>query len=348
MLRMSEGYMDETLHTSWYSYVRGLLLDRLRTLCMAHTLAKTACIWVAALGLCATLSAQTHQVTIGWTETSQPAGTTVTSVTVQKNGTTVATLPVTTLQYQDTGILPGQTYEYTVTNNFASSGALSTPQLPVSLPVVGAQSLFTTQTPVQVNQSDGPSTNYELGMKFQASVAGQITAIRFWKDSKEVGTHTGRVWSSTGTQLGSIIFTNETASGWQQASLVSPISVLPNTTYIVSVNTAGTYYVDNTTGFATKITNGNLSSVVGGNGVYGTVGVLPTNTYQSSNYFRDIVFVPGSTPPPPPTMSTTCIWLVGGTAWQCTTDTVNVPSGTPIKSVVTSGTLTNTTNGTLP
>ena len=282
-----------------------------------------------------------HNVTLGWTETSQPAGTTVSNVTVQKNGTTIATVPVTTLQYQDTGLQPGVTYEYTVTNNFSGGGALSTPQLTVTVPVVGAQSLFTTQTPTQVNQSDGASTNYELGMKFRASAAGQITGIRFWKDSKEVGTHTGRIWSSTGTQLASVTFSGETASGWQQQSLAAPLAIAANTTYVVTVNTAGTYYVDNTTGLATQITNGNLSSVVGGNGVYGPVGAFPTNTFQSSNYFRDIVFLPGSTPPPPP-LTLTCT----PNGLSCTAS--GIQSGQTLSYTLSSGGRTATAGGTAP
>src|SRR5258705_372890 len=61
------------------------------------------------------------------------------------------------------------------------------------------QTLFTTQVPAQLAQSDG--TNYELGTQFRSSATGQITAIRFWKDANESGTHTGRIWSSTGTLL---------------------------------------------------------------------------------------------------------------------------------------------------
>lgn len=162
--------------------------------------------------------------------------------------------------------------------------------------VVTTQSLFTTQVPVLTGNSDGSNVNYELGAKIQSTVAGQITAIRFWKDSKETGTHTGHVWSSTGTLLATAVFTGETSSGWQQQSLVSPITITLNTTYVVSVNTGNTYYVATNNGFANQIVNGNLKSVVGGNGVYGAVGKLPTSTFQSSNYFRDIVFSTSTVP----------------------------------------------------
>ena len=49
-------------------------------------------------------------------------------------------------------------------------------------------------------------------------------------------------------------------------------------------------------GLASQIVNGNLSSVVGNNnnGVYGSPATFPTSSWQSSSYFRDVVFVPAS------------------------------------------------------
>jgi Domain of unknown function (DUF4082)/Glycosyl hydrolases family 16 len=152
------------------------------------------------------------------------------------------------------------------------------------------QTLFTTQTPALVGQRDGTTVNYELGTLFQSNTSGQITAIRFWKDSKETGTHTGHIWSSMGALLASVTFSNETASGWQQQALTTPLSIAASTTYVVSVNTGNTYYVATNNGLSSQVVNGNLSSVVGNNGVYGATGTFPTNSWQSSNYFRDITF----------------------------------------------------------
>ena len=69
--------------------------------------------------------------------------------------------------------------------------------------------------------------NYELGTAFTSDITGQITAVRFWKASNETGTHTGRIWSSTGTLLASVVFANETASGWQQQALTTPLAIAP-------------------------------------------------------------------------------------------------------------------------
>jgi hypothetical protein len=48
-------------------------------------------------------------------------------------------------------------------------------------------------------------------------------------------------------------------------------------------------------GLASQVINGNLRSVAGSNGRYGSPGQFPTtNSFYSSNYFRDIIFVPGT------------------------------------------------------
>jgi Domain of unknown function (DUF4347)/Domain of unknown function (DUF4082) len=160
------------------------------------------------------------------------------------------------------------------------------------------QSVFTTQTPDNPNQSDGVGAagDYELGMKFVSTKAGQIDAIRYYKAASETGTHTGRIWSSTGALLGSVTFANETASGWQQQAFTIPLNIAANSTYTVSVN-ANSYFV--VSGGGIGITNGDLTAANdGSNGTYNsTPGLLPTSS-NNSNYFRDVVFTPTTVNPP--------------------------------------------------
>jgi hypothetical protein len=156
-----------------------------------------------------------------------------------------------------------------------------------------AQTLFTSQTPAETGVTDGLGVEYELGMLFQADVPGQITAVRYWKDANDNGTHTGNIWSAAGQLLASVTFTNETASGWQQQTLAAPLSIPAGFAYVVSVNTASSYYVATDNGLAAQIVNQHLFTVAGTNGFYGTPGQFPTSTFENSNYFRDVVFVPG-------------------------------------------------------
>ena len=64
--------------------------------------------------------------------------------------------------------------------------------------------------------------SYELGTRIRVTAQSQLIALRFWKEPGETGTHVGRLWSSTGTQLASATFQNESASGWQRQMLASP------------------------------------------------------------------------------------------------------------------------------
>lgn len=155
--------------------------------------------------------------------------------------------------------------------------------------------LFSNQVPSVPNFTD--SVPYELGMKFRSATAGQISAIRFWKAPSETGTHIGKIWTATGTLLESVTFTNETASGWQEQALSTPVNIQANTTYVVSVN-VNAYYVATYDELGSPIVNGDLSSVAdGNNGVFnGTPGAFPTNSYRNTNYFRDINFVAVSLP----------------------------------------------------
>jgi hypothetical protein len=142
-------------------------------------------------------------------------------------------------------------------------------------------------------------------MRFTASTAGQINGVRFYKATSESGQHTGKIWSSSGALLGSVVFSNESASGWQAAMFATPIQVLAGATYAVTVNTGATYYAASTNGLATAVSNGALTTVVGSNGIYGPVGAYPTQTWQATNYFRDVVFqakaiAPAPTPSPAP------------------------------------------------
>ena len=190
-------------------------------------------------------------------------------------------------------------FTYSVTDGLggtASAGVSITVNNPAT-----AQTLFSTSdTPAIVTASDNNSV--ELGVKFQPLTNGTITDIRFYKGPQNTGTHVADLWTATGTLLASATFTNESASGWQQVKLSSPVNVTAGTTYVVSYHTSGNYSVDGNY-FATAHTNGSLtapaSSTSGGDGLYayGTGALFPTNSYNATNYWVDVVF---EGPPPQP------------------------------------------------
>jgi hypothetical protein len=179
-----------------------------------------------------------------------------------------------------------------------TSGLTATANAVININDVAPVSLFTTQTPTQPNETDGAGSagDYELGMRFSASVNGTITGIRYWKAASETGTHTGRIWSNTGTLLASVVFTGETASGWQTKALATPLNITAGAQYVVSVNVTSRYACTSSV-FSSAVSNGGLTAPVGA-GIFNTApGSFPTASFSNTNYFRDVVFVPGAAAP---------------------------------------------------
>jgi hypothetical protein len=143
--------------------------------------------------------------------------------------------------------------------------------------------------------SDAQAVN--LGMRFRSSVYGTVDGLRFYKGSGNTGTHTGSLWSITGQLLAQGTFTNESATGIQALNFSSPVAINPNTAYVVSYHApVGRYSINNN--FAWPITVSPLTAEAGVF-AYGAVG-YPSQTWQNSNYWVDVIFTPGEAPPPPP------------------------------------------------
>ncbi len=147
--------------------------------------------------------------------------------------------------------------------------------------------------------SDSDTGSVNLGVKFTSDVKGLVSAVRFYKGSGNTGTHVGALWTSTGTLLGSVTFTGETASGWQQMMFASPIQIAANTVYVVSYLAPVGHYAGDNGGFSSAgIDNPPLHAlqdgVSGGNGIYlyKTTNGFPNATWASSNYWVDVVFTP--------------------------------------------------------
>jgi Domain of unknown function (DUF4082) len=156
-------------------------------------------------------------------------------------------------------------------------------------------------TPSLVDANDG--TPVEVGMKFRSDVVGQVVGARFYKAAGNTGTHVGHLWSSTGTQLAAVTFSNETASGWQQASFSSPVAISSGTTYVISYYAPiGHYSADSGYFTSSGADNAPLHALANGtdgpDGVYlytAAPGAFPTNTYGSANYWVDVLFAPSAT-----------------------------------------------------
>jgi hypothetical protein len=163
----------------------------------------------------------------------------------------------------------------------------------------GATSLWPAN-PTPAVPADPDTSAVELGVKFRSSEDGFVCGLRFYKGSGNTGTHVGHLWTSTGQLLATVTFTNETASGWQQMLFDAPVAITANTVYVASYHAPVGRYSVNENYFASGVASTPLyalsSSESGGNGVYlyGSGG-FPTDTYQASNYWVDVLFATGAT-----------------------------------------------------
>jgi hypothetical protein len=149
--------------------------------------------------------------------------------------------------------------------------------------------------------SEADPSSVELGVRLQSSVPGSILSIRFYKGFGNSGPHIGNLWTTADTNLASVSFTTETDSGWQQALFASPVAIAANTPYIASYFVPSGGYAADVNHFATTgVSNPPLQALVDGavaDGLYlySSASGFPVNSYQSIDYWADILFSPGAT-----------------------------------------------------
>jgi hypothetical protein len=217
-----------------------------------------------------------------------PGGVTVGGAVTFNGANTVATFTPTSALASST------TYTATV------SGAQNSSGTPMSGPFTWN---FTTsagnQCPCSIWQNAAPTgasdaadtSAVNLGLQFQVASSGTISGIRFYKESDNTGTHTGSLWTSSGTLLATGTFSNETASGWQELDFSSPVAVTAGTTYVASYHTNTGHYAFTSNGLASPVTNGPLTALAsGGVYAYGSGSVFPSNSFNASNYWVDVVY----------------------------------------------------------
>jgi hypothetical protein len=169
---------------------------------------------------------------------------------------------------------------------------------------VAAESLFASERTGNVS---GPeNTAYELGTVFRASMSGAVTHLRVYAVATETGLHTARLWNNTaGTVVsGPHAWSYGGVTGWITLD-IPDVPILADTDYTVVVSTGGT----NGSGNKPYPFRAGDLAVAGGNGqnlthpanagvFTTTVGTRPVSTFNSANYYRDVVF--SATPPEPP------------------------------------------------
>ncbi len=157
----------------------------------------------------------------------------------------------------------------------------------------GPFAVFAPNAPSLLLSNDGQPL--ELGMKFRTLLDGVVTALRYVKPAGATGTRTGNLWTSAGVHLASAPFINETASGWQEVVLSTPVPVVAGTTYVVSYFSSSGDYVGTPGFFTQEVGNGLVRAIANGtdgpNGVYlyTPSSAFPNQAATSSNYYADVV-----------------------------------------------------------
>ncbi len=139
---------------------------------------------------------------------------------------------------------------------------------------------------------DAPDTTaVNLGLQFRASSSGFVTGVRFYKEvdntgrtSAACGVRPGRCWRRARSAV-------SPPSGWQELAFSSPVAITANTTYVVSYHTDAGHYALTSSGLASAVTNGPLTALAsGGVYAYGSANAFPSNTFNASNYWVDVVY----------------------------------------------------------
>ena len=251
-----------------------------------------------------TASPATSQALVSWTAPSEEGGSAITSYTVTPYiGSTAqsavkVSAPATAATI--TGLKNGTSYTFVVAATNATGGTGK--QSAASSAIAPEDTIFDFATPTVIDAGDPSSI--ELGVKFTAAVSGSVTGIRFYKAATNTGTHIGSLWTAEGTLLAAATFTNETASGWQQVLFSSPVAITAGTTYVAGYFAPNGHYSSTATAFsAAGIENPPLDALANGlsvNGVYnyGASSTFPTSSYNSTNYYVDVLFAAQSISPP--------------------------------------------------
>jgi hypothetical protein len=234
-----------------------------------------------------------------WTAPADNGGSPITKYTVTPYAGATAQTPVDVdapaTQARITGLTNGTDYTFRVK---AVSAAGSSADSAATGAVTPRPSIFELRSPATIDSTDTDAI--VVGVKFKADSAGSVTGIRFYKAATNTGTHVGGLWSSTGTLLREGTFSGESASGWQTLTFSTPVAITAGTTYVASYLAPNGHYSVTGSAFSSGPFDTPplhaLATADSPNGVYryGTTHAFPSSSYQSSNYWVDVLFAPGT------------------------------------------------------
>jgi parallel beta-helix repeat protein len=182
-------------------------------------------------------------------------------------------------------------YEYEAGAQSPPPVTQSPPPVTQSPPPVTQESSIWSSSASPQNANENDNQPVEVGVRFSSDVDGYVTGLKFYKGSGNTGTHVGHLWDSAGNLLATATFTGETATGWQQVNFSTPVAITAGTTYVASYLAPNGYYADDQNYFTSQYNSGSLHVPAnGGVYAYGGAGSFPTQVWNASNYWVDVVF----------------------------------------------------------
>ena len=142
--------------------------------------------------------------------------------------------------------------------------------------------------------TDSDRTAVQLGMKFQSSTNGTVAGIQFYKGPQNEGDNIVRLWSANGDMVASGTFEDDGSNGWQTVNFDQPVAIKAGEVWTASYHAPQGGYSVSEYYFDEPWTNGPLTALEdGGVYAYGSADANPTQSYHASNYWLDVLFVPG-------------------------------------------------------
>ena len=183
----------------------------------------------------------------------------------------------------------GAKFHVVVTNSVGSETTAD-----ATLTVKQPETLLNNATP---QGTDTDNKAYELGMIFTPTADGDVVGFRYYATAAESGTHKARLWRNSDSTLVSGPTTiGKSGTGWQELILPAPVHVQAGVAYTISVSTGGDakkYYAYRNSAFTSAGSNGQHMTWPANAGVFtATLGSRPTQVWNASNYYRDVLFVP--------------------------------------------------------
>jgi Domain of unknown function (DUF4082)/Bacterial Ig-like domain/Bacterial Ig domain len=174
------------------------------------------------------------------------------------------------------------------------SGNLQATPASATYTLTGQHSIFGQATPKTAATNDTSAVT--LGVKWKASTDGYVTGIRFYKGSGNTGTHTGALYTASGTRLATGTFSGESASGWQTLTFTSPVAVTGNTVYVATYYAPSGHYsadpwVFSYRDYVAAPLSATRSLGTNANGLYIYGNAFPTQSTSDTNYYVDVTFI---------------------------------------------------------